>query len=215
MKTYKIITILLAVFLMLGSNMSAQNNTGYARKTSQPKDPKEESYKQSIKQQNQEINRLRKELEGQQKKLNNYYLDLIEIGSNFLYLPYNAAAIRDIAKPALEAARPYDKFDKYKIRLDCIVNYNNDITDVKNFINEHPINQDANLTVELAHFNAAFLGMEAVKRYLNFGEGWEDTYLGKYINEIMNLVTMTNQKATADSIQNKLNGIAAKLASNI
>lgn len=215
MKPYKIITVLLVIFLMFGSNLNAQNKKGSGRPTTQPKDPVVESYEQSIKQQNQEINILSKELESQQKKLNNYYLDLIEIGSNFLYLPYNEAAIKDIAKPALEAAKPYDKFNKYQIRLDCIENYNKDITDVMNFINTNQIDKESNLTVALANFNAAFLGMETVKRYLNFGEGWEDTYLGKYIKEIINLVTMTNQTATADSIQNKLNGIAAKLASNI
>ena len=129
---------------------------------------------------------LNKRLEIKQKQLNNYNLDLIEIGSNFLFLPYNEQGIRNIAIPALVEARDYSKYEQYSGRLDLLRNYKKNLTEVGSFLQDYLADTNSDPGEWITKAQKDFYSLKAVKDYQTlFGEGWEETFLGKIMNNIL------------------------------
>lgn len=145
----------------------------------------------------------------QQDKLKNYCLDLIDIGVNFLFIPYNDG-VNTIAIPALKkATEKYNNFDKeFGVYLKFLQSYNKDCQAIKTFISQNPINKDTNLDAWFVDFNTTFYSLPTVANYVkNFGDGWKDTYLGKQIQQIIDAANTIPAKGLGSTVAKTLNTV--------
>lgn len=152
---------------------------------------------------------LNKNISTKQDKLKNYCLDLIDIGVNFLFIPYNDG-VNTIAIPALEKAQlKYNNFNnEFKGYLDFLKSYNEDCQAIKTFISQNPINKDTNLDAWFIDFNTTFYSLPTVANYVkNFGDGWKDTYLGKQIQQIIDAANTIPAKGLGSTVAKTLNTV--------
>lgn len=140
------------------------------------------------------------------KEIKDNNIFFVEMASNFLYLPYNKESIEMIAIPAFNQAKGSSFYDDYKIRYNLLRNYSNDIKELQYFLRDcisdlkkfNSQNSDydpfysvygdsdfPNTPASLAEqFNKRFRKLRCVRDYKEYGNGWEETYLGKLIYRI-------------------------------
>lgn len=155
------------------------------------------------------LNSLNKNISAQQDKLKNYCLDLIDIGVNFLFIPYNDG-VNTIAIPALEKAKvKYNNFDnEFGVYLNFLRSYAKDCQDIKKFIRENPIDKDTNLDAWYMNFNINFYGLSPVVNYMTkLSDGWKDTYLGKQIQQIIDAANTIPAKGLGSTVAKTLNTV--------
>lgn len=130
---------------------------------------------------------------------------LVNIASNFLFIPYEAYSIQEIAIPAFKAVTDKQLLRKHQIKLTLLENYQQDIRDLLEFIS----NVEKELCMPFANLKdleKQFLEKEFYLRYNQY-ESWKNTYLGKIIDSIdakMKSYNRTN-KPDFTSIKNELN----------
>lgn len=108
---------------------------------------------------------------------------LVNMASNFLYIPYEAFSIEKIAIPAFKAIASTELKDKHRIKYELLCNYRKDIESLLFFIEyactelKEPFVKDAN-DIQMQFHNQSFY-----TSYLNYPE-WSDTFLGAKITLI-------------------------------
>lgn len=140
------------------------------------------------------IAELRAQCEESEQQLDKYCKYMVNIAGNFLYLPYSEKGINEIALPLLPIASKAPVFKKYEIRFQLIQSYKADQKALVDFLGTHRINQEdaRNVAAWTAKTRAEFMKLPVVVNYTTrFGEGWEETYLGQYINRILSALKLT------------------------
>ena len=108
---------------------------------------------------------------------------LVNIASNFLYIPYEAYSIEKIAIPAFKAIVNDRLRNEHHIKYELLCNYRKDIENILLFIEyadnelQRPFVKNAN-DIQLQFQNKSFY-----RSYQNYPE-WSDTYLGGKISLI-------------------------------
>ena len=108
---------------------------------------------------------------------------LVNIASNFLYIPYEAYSIEKIAIPAFKAIVNDRLRNEHHIKYELLCNYRKDIENILLFIEyadnelQRPFVKNAN-DIQLQFQNKPFY-----RSYQNYPE-WSDTYLGGKISLI-------------------------------
>ena len=131
---------------------------------------------------------------------------LVNIASNFLYIPYEAYSIQEIAIRAFEAITDEQLLHKHQIKLVLLKNYQQDIRDLLAFISDIEKELGNPFTKDLKVLNQRYLNMDFHRRYDQY-EDWENTYLGKVISRIEIELNSYNGTSKPDftSIKKKLN----------
>ena len=124
------------------------------------------------------------------QKIDTLQRQLVNITSNFVYIPYDKFSVEEIAIPAFNLLKGTPYFDKYHNRLDMLENYPKDMVSLKEMIGktiEFLKGKDLNNTLIKKALsnktNEALMTLKAsdpYKRYKTFNDG-ENTYLGKLI----------------------------------
>ena len=109
---------------------------------------------------------------------------LVNIASNFLYIPYEAYSIQEIAIPAFKAVTDKQLLQKHQIKLVLLENYQQDIRDLLEFIS-HDVKKelDNRFARDLNTLEKQFLEKGFYLRYSQY-EDWKNTYLGKIIYDV-------------------------------
>ena len=131
---------------------------------------------------------------------------LINIASNFLYIPYEAYSIEKIAIPAFNAVTDEQLRNKQQIKLVLLQNYQQDIRDLLLFISDIEKELSNRFAKDLKDLDQRFLNTDFYHRYNQYDQ-WKNTYLGKkidYINVKMKSYNGTN-KPDFTSIKKELN----------
>jgi hypothetical protein len=126
-------------------------------------------------------------------------LKLISMASNFLYIPYEAYSIDEIAIPAFKATNGSKAYSKYQNRLPLLINYK---TDVQSLI-EYLAKAEKDLSIGLTklrndkaveHLNI----LEALPLYTRYStyNDWKNTYLGTQIIEIQKQLKTPSEKTS-------------------
>lgn len=108
---------------------------------------------------------------------------LVNIASNFLYIPYEAYSIEKIAIPAFKAISSKELRRDHQIKYELLYNYRKDITDLLAFIKyactelQKPFVKDANEVLVQFRDRSFYLS------YHKYPE-WTDTYLGSKLSLI-------------------------------
>lgn len=108
---------------------------------------------------------------------------LVNIASNFLYIPYEAFSIEKIAIPAFKAISSKELRRDHQIKYELLYNYRKDITDLLDFIKyactelQKPFVKDANEVLVQFRDRSFYLS------YHKYPE-WTDTYLGSKLSLI-------------------------------
>lgn len=108
---------------------------------------------------------------------------LVNIASNFLYIPYEAFSIEKIAIPAFKAISNTELKHDHQIKYELLYNYRKNITDLLAFIEyactelQKPFIKDANEVLVQFHEKSFYLS------YHKYPE-WADTYLGSKLSLI-------------------------------
>lgn len=108
---------------------------------------------------------------------------LVNIASNFLYIPYEAFSIEKIAIPAFKAISSKELRRDHQIKYELLYNYRKDITDLLAFIKyactelQKPFVKDANEVLVQFRDRSFYLS------YHKYPE-WTDTYLGSKLSLI-------------------------------
>lgn len=108
---------------------------------------------------------------------------LVNIASNFLYIPYEAYSIEKIAIPAFKAIANADLRHEHQIKYELLCNYRQDIENILSFIKyacgelNKPFVKDAN-DIQLQFHSKSF--------YLSYHKypNWADTFLGRKLTLI-------------------------------
>jgi hypothetical protein len=108
---------------------------------------------------------------------------LVNIASNFLYIPYEAYSIQEIAIPAFNAVTDEQLRNKHQVKLDLLENYQQDIRNLLAFISDIEKELSIPFTKDLESLNQRYLNMDFYQRYRKY-DNWKNTYLGKKINDI-------------------------------
>lgn len=105
---------------------------------------------------------------------------LINVASNFIYIPYEAYSVKEIAIPAFQMVSDEGLKVKYKSRYELLLKYKEHIVEFISCLTEmkkvlsNPFAKDANDAIKVLrtkHFYAAYRAFE----------GWESTFLGSRI----------------------------------
>lgn len=153
-----------------------------------------------------EYNSLKRDYESVVKSQESANKNLLTIASNFLYIPYEAYSIQEIAIPAFKAVTDQQLLQKYQIRLVLLENYQQDIRDVLAFISGIEKELSVPFTKDLKSLDQRYLNMEFFRRYCQYDD-WKNTYLGKilkYIDMKMKSYNGSN-KPDFSSIKKELN----------
>jgi hypothetical protein len=121
------------------------------------------------------------------------------MASNFLYIPYEAYSIDEIAIPAFKATNGSKAYSKYQNRLPLLINYK---TDVQSLI-EYLAKAEKDLSIGLTklrndkaveHLNI----LEALPLYTRYStyNDWKNTYLGTQIIEIQKQLKTPSEKTS-------------------
>ena len=108
---------------------------------------------------------------------------LVNIASNFLYIPYEAYSIQKIAIPAFEAVTDKQLLHEHQIKLTLLENYQQDIRDLLTFISDIEKELCNRFAKDLKSLDQRYINTDYYRRYSQYGE-WKNTYLGKKINDI-------------------------------
>ena len=139
---------------------------------------------------------------------------LVNIASNFLYIPYEAYSIEKIAIPAFKAIVNDRLRHEHHIKYELLCNYRKDIESILSFIEfvgnklQKPFVKDAN------EFLLQFHNQPFYQSYQNYPE-WSDTYLGGKISLIdKQLKEFDGNQHKVDFTALKEEYLAAKAAVN-
>lgn len=108
---------------------------------------------------------------------------LVNITSNFLYIPYEAYSVEKIAIPAFRAIANAELKDKHQIKYELLCNYRKDIEDIMSFMEYahseliKPFVKDANDVL------LQFRSKSFYRSYQNYPD-WAATFLGGKISLI-------------------------------
>lgn len=105
---------------------------------------------------------------------------LVNIASNFLYIPYEAYSIQEIAIPAFKAVTDEQLLHKHQIKLVLLENYQQDIRDVLAFISDIEKELGNRFAKDLKVLEQRYIKTEYYHRYNQYDD-WKNTYLGKII----------------------------------
>ena len=140
---------------------------------------------------------------------------LVNVASNFLYIPYEAYSIENIAIPAFNAVTDEQLRNKHQIRLVLLQNYQQDIRDLLLFISDIEKELSNRFAKDLKVLDQRFLNTDFYHRYNQYDQ-WKNTYLGKKINYIdvkMKSYNGTN-KPDFTSIKKELNQCLETIKNN-
>lgn len=159
-------------------------------------------------------------------KINNnidqYQISFVQMASAFLYMPYNKGAVEKIAIPAFDQSSGSSYYKDYSIILKLLNHYEADANQLLNFIDKARIAFDHlddlfikkelsneripdvfepfEIREKLNNLKKEFNYLPCVKDYKeDYGDGWEDTYLGEIINGIDKIF---NDRSTAKNLNN-------------
>lgn len=131
---------------------------------------------------------------------------LVNIASNFLYIPYEAYSIQEIAIPAFNAVTDEQLRNKHQVKLALLENYQQDIRDLLAFISVIEKELSNRFAKDLKALDQRYINTDYYHRYNQYDD-WKNTYLGKkinYINVKMKSYNGTN-KPDFTSIKKELN----------
>lgn len=163
---------------------------------------------------NATINNLREQLRQKDEQIDRYLKKLISIASNFLYLPYEKYSINDVAIPAFETAKGTEYYDKYQIRLTLLKNYRSDIDAISKFLSTHQNEAKKNeydLSYWASSLRSEFNSLPTVQSYRQYGEGWDETFLGKIIYGIQDQLSNVGGDGAAQRIDSKFSNYLRQL----
>ena len=108
---------------------------------------------------------------------------LINVASNFIYIPYEAYSVKEIAIPAFQMVSDEGLKVKYKSRYELLLKYKEHIVEFISCLTEmkkvlsNPFAKDANDAIKVLHTKRFYAAYRAF-------EGWESTFLGSRITAI-------------------------------
>lgn len=108
---------------------------------------------------------------------------LINVASNFIYIPYEAYSVKEIAIPAFQMVTDEGLKVKYRSRYELLSKYKEHIEEFISCLNEmkkvlsNPFAKDANDAISVLHTKRFYAAYRAF-------EGWESTFLGGKIIDI-------------------------------
>ena len=108
---------------------------------------------------------------------------LVNIASNFLYIPYEAYSIEKIAIPAFKAVTDEHLLHKHQIKLALLENYQQDIRDLLSFISDIEKELGNRFAKDLKVLDQRYIITDYYHRYNQYDD-WKNTFLGKRINYI-------------------------------
>lgn len=151
-------------------------------------------------------NSLQKDYEDLVKSQKQANVKLINMASNFLYIPYEAYSIQNIAIPSFKAITDTQLAQTHQVKLALLENYQKDIEGVLMFIQTIEKELGNRFAKDLNDLDRQFEGTDFYLRYIQYND-WENTYLGKrlkYIDMKMKSYNGSN-KPDFSSIKNELN----------
>lgn len=102
---------------------------------------------------------------------------IINVASNFIYIPYEAYSIKEIAIPAYQSVFDNGLKEKYKLRYELLTKYKEHIEEFLSFITEQknelskPFTKNANEAISILHTKRFYISYHAF-------EDWQSTFLG-------------------------------------
>lgn len=155
-----------------------------------------QSLKELLKQKDGEIADLKNKSD--QLKVSNDSLQrhLINIGLNFLYIPYDYYSIYEVAIPAFQATKGTELYNTYQNRLTLLENYKDDISEIINVLSH--MEREMKFTISATRGQKAkdllndLYASAVYQRYSSY-EKWKGTYLGKRILKIEDLLKSPSQ----------------------
>lgn len=169
---------------------------------------------------NDRQNRHREEMRLLEAKNDTLQRHLINVASNFMYIPYEEYSIYKIAIPSFLALKGTQRYDKYRNRLAILQNYKEDIHSLIDFISlstkgltEYP--KFPPLKADKAkEFLDALHNLPLYARYTDYDD-WGNTYLGSQIQLVEKSLEKILKEYTdltiTDLTINELNTIQSKL----
>lgn len=153
-------------------------------------------------------NSLKRDYEALVKSQENANAKLINIASNFLFIPYEAYSIQNIAIPAFKAVTDPQLIQKHQVKLTLLENYQKDIVDLLSFIStvEKELNVPYTKDLKILGVDRKFEGTDFYLRYRRYDK-WESTYLGKKLKYIDLIIKSYNGRNKPDfsSMKKELN----------
>ena len=131
---------------------------------------------------------------------------LVNVASNFLYIPYEAYSIQEIAIPAFKAVTDEQLLYKHQIKLVLLENYQQDIRDLLSFILDIEKELGNRFAKDLKVLDQRYINTDYYHRYNQYDD-WKNTFLGKriyYIDAKMKSYNGSN-KPDFTSIKKELN----------
>ncbi len=131
---------------------------------------------------------------------------LINVASNFIYIPYEAYSVKEIAIPAFLMVSDEGLKVKYKSRYELLLKYKEHIVEFISCLTEmkkvlsNPFAKDANDAIKVLHTKHFYAAYRAF-------EGWESTFLGSRIIAIEKQLKDykgLNSKVDFDKVANEL-----------
>lgn len=118
---------------------------------------------------------------------------LIDMASNFLYIPYEAYSVEKIAIPAFENIYSKELKSKRLIKYDLLKSYQSDIRELSQYLTyvqteiSKPFTKDGITIIEQ---------LEKERFYINYIKysDYENTFIGKFLSEILNNLKTFNKK---------------------
>lgn len=178
-----------------------------------------------IEQKNAEIKNLKSEISNLKettiKQLNerndSILRKLINVASNFLYIPYEDYSVNKIAIPAFKMAEGTPLYVKYQNRLALLENYKDDIVAIIGLLNENPelmkVPDDGFLRIQGADRKKLLEALPCYQRYMSYDD-WENTYLGNYIAIILKHYNNPSAKDTYTTLESIKSNLQSLLNNN-
>lgn len=102
---------------------------------------------------------------------------LVNIASNFLYIPYEAFSIEKIAIPAFKAIANSELRNEHNIKYELLCNYRKDVENLLSFINYASTELQKPFVKNANDIQEQFYSQSFYVTYKNYSE-WTNTFLG-------------------------------------
>jgi len=134
---------------------------------------------------------------------------LINMATNFLYIPYEEYSIEEIAIPAFMSTKGTSAYERYQNRLSLLQNYNDDISNIIILLKQAEKDLAIGLTKlrenKATEYLSNLSSLPLYKRYTQYDD-WQNTYLGIQIGLIQRML-----KSPDEGVSAKLKPIRTKL----